>query len=200
MKALYDFIVEPLGERYANKININGKELVLNTNIENYKFVNVIAKVKSVPINIKTKINVNDLVLVHHNVFRRFYDMKGREKNSRSYFKDNKYFVSIDQIFMYKKDKWKTFGSRCFVKPLQSDNTFITDTKKKHYGILFYGNEELKRLNVNEGDIINYKKWREFEFVIDNELFYCMKSNDILINHGQQRNEKEYNPSWTQGG
>ena len=95
-------------------------------------------------------------------------------------------------------DGWESFGDRCFVKPLQSDNTFVTDNRKKNYGVLAYGNDKLKKLNVNEGDIVSYKNKREFEFVIDRELVYCMKSNDILINHGQQRNKKEYNTSWAQ--
>jgi hypothetical protein len=196
MKALYDFIVEPVGDRYANKIKIGDSELVLNANIENHKFVNVIAKVISTPANLDTNIKAGDLLLVHHNVFRRFYDIRGNEKNSRSYFKDGKYFVSLDQIFMYNNNSWKAFGNRCFVKPLQSDNTFLTDSRKKNYGVLIYGNEELNKLNVSEGDIVNYKNKREFEFLINDQLLYCMKSNDILINHGQQRNEKEYNPSW----
>jgi co-chaperonin GroES (HSP10) len=200
MKALYDFIVEPLGERYANKIKIGDKELVLNTNIENHKFVNSIAKVLATPVNIETKISKGDILLIHHNVFRRFYDIRGNEKNSRAYFKDNKYFVSMDQVFMFYNDGWKSFGDRCFVKPLQSDNTFITDNRKKNYGVLVYGNDQLKKLNVNEGDVVNYKDKREFEFVINKELVYCMKSNDILINHGQQRDEKEYNTSWAQSG
>jgi hypothetical protein len=196
MKALYDFIVEPVGDRYANKIKIGDSELVLNANIENHKFVNVIAKVISTPVNLKTDVKPGDLLLVHHNVFRRFYDIRGNEKNSRSYFKDGKYFVSLDQIFMYNNDGWKAFNNRCFVKPLQSDNTFATDSRKKNYGVLIYGNKELNKLNVSEGDVVSYKNKREFEFLIDKELLYCMKSNDILINHGQQRNEKKYNPSW----
>lgn len=196
MKALYDFIVEPVGDRYANKIKIGNSELVLNANIENHKFVNVVAKVISTPVNLKTDVKPGDLLLVHHNVFRRFYDIRGNEKNSRSYFKDGKYFVSLDQIFMYNNNGWKAFGNRCFVKPLQSDNTFLTDSRKKNYGVLIYSNEELNKLNVSEGDIVSYKNKREFEFLINDQLLYCMKSNDILINHGQQRNEKEYNPSW----
>ena len=99
----------------------------------------------------------------------------------------------------YKK-QWKSFGSRCFVKPLQSDNTFVADARKKNYGVLIYGNKELDKLNVSEGDIVNYKNKREFEFLINKELLYCMKSNDILINHGQQTNEKKYNPSWAESG
>jgi hypothetical protein len=40
MKSLYDFIVEPIGERYDNVKKIGDKKLVLNTKIESWKFVN----------------------------------------------------------------------------------------------------------------------------------------------------------------
>jgi hypothetical protein len=196
MKAPYEFIVKPVGDRYSNKIKIGSNELILNSNIENHKFVNVIAEVLSTPLNLKTDVKPGDLLLVHHNVFRRFYDIRGNEKNSKSYFMDGKYFVALDQVFMHHKDSWKSFNNRCFVKPLQSDNALDAKVRKKNYGVLVHGNKELKQLKVNEGDIVNYKNKREFEFLINNELLYCMKSNDILINHGQQTSEKEYNPSW----
>ncbi len=199
MKAPYEFIVKPVGDRYSNKIKIGSNELILNSNIENHKFVNVIAEVLSTPLNLKTDVSPGDLLLVHHNVFRRFYDIRGNEKNSKSYFMDDKYFVALDQVFMHYDDGWKSFNNRCFVKPLQSDNTFDAEIRKKNYGVLVYSNKELKQLKVNEGDIVNYKNKREFEFLINNELLYCMKSNDILINHGQQTSEKEYNPSWAKG-
>ena len=39
MKSLYDFIVKPLGDRYANTKKIGEKKLILNTKIESWKFV-----------------------------------------------------------------------------------------------------------------------------------------------------------------
>ena len=40
MNSVYDFIVEPVGERYNNQKKINGKKLILNTSIESFKFIN----------------------------------------------------------------------------------------------------------------------------------------------------------------
>ena len=102
MKSLYDFIVEPLGDKYNNTINIDGKSLVLNTKIENFKFVNRLAKVIKTPLAFNLDIKIGDIVVIHQNVFRTFYDMKGKKKKSRSFFKDNLYFCSIDQIYLYK--------------------------------------------------------------------------------------------------
>ena len=89
MKSLYDFIIKPLGDRYQNEIKLGDKTLVLNTQIESFKSVNNLAVVVETPKAFKTSIQKGDIVLIHHNVFRVFYDMKGVKKNSRSYFKDD---------------------------------------------------------------------------------------------------------------
>jgi hypothetical protein len=49
MRSLYDFIIEPIGERYANTAVVEDKNLVLNTKIESFKFVNRTAKVIETP-------------------------------------------------------------------------------------------------------------------------------------------------------
>ena len=58
--------------------------------------------------------------MIHHNVFRRWYNVRGEEKNSKSYFKDGLYFVQLDQVYLYKrKDKWQTINDRCFISPIK---------------------------------------------------------------------------------
>ena len=74
MKSLYDFIVEPLGETYNNEIKVEDKKLILNNKVETWKFVNRHAVVKSCPLAYYTGINVGDIVVLHQNVFRVFYD------------------------------------------------------------------------------------------------------------------------------
>ena len=103
MKAYKEFIVSPIGERYNNSKKVGDKELVLNTEIFNHQYVNRLAKVIATPLLFSSPIKVGDEVIVHHNVFRRWYDVKGREKNSRSYLEEDKYIVSEDQIFLYNK-------------------------------------------------------------------------------------------------
>ena len=45
MKSVFSFIVTPVGQRYDNSIDVNGKELIVNTKIETFKAVNNLAKV-----------------------------------------------------------------------------------------------------------------------------------------------------------
>ncbi|GAG46192.1 unnamed protein product, partial [marine sediment metagenome] len=149
MKSLFDFIVEPVGQRYNNEIKVGDKSLVINTKVESYKSVNNIAKVISTPLIYKTIIQPGDLLMIHHNVFRRFYDIKGKEKNSKSYFKDNLYFVQLDQVYLYKKnDNWKAFGNRCFIAPLQDEVEINNWIEQKLIGVLKYGNSALEALEI----------------------------------------------------
>lgn len=194
MNSLYDYIIEPLGERYNNSKKIKNKTLILNTKIEEFKSVNKKAKVVSVPRAYDLPIKKGDIVYVHHNVFRRFYNMKGSQQNSRSYFKEDLFFCSPDQIFLYNNGSNNSFLNRCFVKPLISNK--LGEKVFPNLGILKYGNKELKSLNINEGDLVSFPSLREWQFNIDGELLYCMKSKDILIKHEYKGDEKEYNPSW----
>jgi len=199
VKSLFDFIVEPVGQRYSNEVKVGDKSLIINTKSENFKSVNNIGKVIKLPKAYKTVIKKGDLIMIHHNVFRRFYDMKGKEKNSKSYFKDNMYFVQPDQIYLYKrKNKWKTFQDRCFVAPLKDEVDINNWLEQSLIGVLKYGNSALKALGINQEDVVGYKPYGEYDFVVDGKRLYCMKSNDIVIKYERQGNEVEYNPSWAQ--
>ena len=199
MKSLFDFIVEPYGQRYNNKVKVGDKSLIINTQVETFKAVNNIAKVIEVPLSYKTSIKKGDLIMIHHNVFRRWYNVRGEEKNSKSYFKDNLYFVQQDQIYLYKRNnKWKSFNNRCFVAPLRDEVEIHNVLEQNLIGVLKYGNSALEMLEISEGDVVGYKPFGEYEFIVDGERLYCMKSNDIVIKYERQGNETEYNPSWAQ--
>jgi hypothetical protein len=197
MPALYDFIVKPIGERYANKQKIGNKTLILNTKIESFKHVNKTAEVIEVPRNNFTPIKKGDLVIIHHNVFRRYYDIKGRAKDSSNYFKENKYFCYIDQIFLYKRDNtWYTPPGYCFVKPIYSKNYLDTNKEEPLVGVLKHLGSDLRDFNLNNDDLIGFTPNSEYEFIIDKEKLYRVPINSISIKYGKKKNEVEYNPSW----
>ena len=197
MKSLYDFIVKPFGNEYDNEVAVGDKKIILNTKIESFKFVNNIAKVIEVPTAYKTPIKKGDLIVIHHNVFRTFYDMNGVKKKSRSCFIDGMYFCALDQVYLYKKDnKWNSINNRCFIKPLKIKDGLEVAKEQKLIGILKIGNSSLEALGINEGDTLGYTPYGEYDFIVDDERLYCMKSNDIVIKYENEGNEVEYNPSW----
>ena len=193
MKSLYSFIVKPLNERYDNIQKVDDKTLIINTGIENHRFVSKKAAVVSTPAAYTSKIKVGDELYVHHNIFRRWYDQKGNERNSSTFFKDDLYFVSPEQIYMYNLTPHLDY---CFVKPLKNQNLLENRKEQPNVGIMKYSNSSLEALGITPGTLITFTPNSEFEFIIDGERLYCMKSNDIALTHEYQGNEEENNPSW----
>jgi len=201
MNSLYDFIVKPVGEKYSNTVKIDGKDLVVNTKIENWKFVNRLAEVVQTPLAFNAGIKKGDKVLIHQNVFRTFYDMRGEKKKSRSFLKDDYHLCSFDQIYLYKNESgWHTVGERCFVQPIKDNNDLTLRKEKSLAGILKYGNKSLEDLKITPGDLVGFTPNSEWEFLVDGERLYCMKSNDIVIKYERKGDEEKYNPSWSQSG
>jgi hypothetical protein len=197
MRSVYDFIIKPVGKRYDNEVKVGEHTLITNSSIESFKHVNNIAEVVETPVAFATPIRKGDLIMVHHNVFRVFYDMKGIKKNSRSFLKDDLFFCAVDQVYLYKRtDTWKSFGDRCFVAPVKNKDFLSTDKVADLIGILKIGNSSLEESGINPGDIVGFTPNSEWEFVVDNQIMYCMKSNDIVIKYGLDRNEEEYNSRW----
>ena len=194
MRSVYNFVVSPKGDRYNNVKKIGDKELILNTEIFNHQYINREATVVSVPIIGETNIQKNDTVIVHHNVFRRWHDVKSRERNSRSYFNEDTYLVNFDQIFLYKRNKnWQAPKGYCFVQPIKKTDQFDMDLERPLVGIVKYSDG-----TVNIGDLIGYKPKTQCEFIIDCVKLYRVLSNLITIKYEYQGNEEAYNPSWAQ--
>ena len=192
MRSVYNYVVKPKGGRYNNSKKVGDKDLILNTEIFNHQYVNREAIVISTPIIGNTDIRPGDTVIVHHNVFRRWHNVKGVEKNSRSYFNESTYFITPDQIFLYKRnDGWIAPKGYCFIKPLKAIDQFNIESEKPLQGIVKYSDG-----TVEVGDLVGFRPSSEYEFIVDNERLYRVLSNFITIKYEYQGNEEEYNPSW----
>ena len=198
MQHTHCYIVQPINGRYNNKKNIEGNQLILNTSIEDHKFVNRNGLVLALPIvNENEYLQIGDEVIVHHNVFRRYYDMRGNEKNSRSYFQEDKYFCYYDQIFLYKRNnKWYTPPGFCFVKPIHNLNSLTIDKEEPLTGVLKHLGSDLKSFGLQDNDLIGFTPNSEYEFVIEGERLYRIPINSISIKYGRKGTEVEYSTSW----
>ena len=98
MKSPFYFIVKPVNnKRYSNTIEVGERELVVSTSQEDHMFSNRFAEVVATPVKYDGEIQKGDTLLVHHNVFKLYYDMKGREKSGKSFFKDNLFLLDEEQ-------------------------------------------------------------------------------------------------------
>ena len=194
MKSVYNFVVKPIGQRYNNVKKVGDKELIINTEIFNHQYVNRQATVISKPIIGDTDIDVGSDVILHHNVFRRWHNVKGIEKNSKSYFNEDTYIVQPDQIFLYKKFwQWHSPKGFCWVKPIKNKDKYANSETQENIGIIKYTDGSFK---VN--DLVGFTPVSNYEFVIDSELLYRVYTKFITIKYEYQGNEEAYNPSWAQ--
>ena len=194
MKSVYNFVVTPVKNRYNNTKNIDGKELIVNTEIFNHQYVSREAIVKAIPTVGKTDIKVGDTVIVHHNVFRRWHNQYGIEKNSRAYIDEDTYLVQPDQIFLYKRNKdWQAVKGYCFAAPIKSTEKLNTNKEKPLVGIIKYTDGTVK-----ENDLIGFTPNSEYEFIIDGKKLYRLLSKFITIKYEYQGDEEEYNPGWAE--
>ena len=193
MKSVYNYVVKPKGGRYNNSKKVGDKDLILNTEIFNHQYINREAEVISTPLVNYSNIKPGNKIIVHHNVFRRWHNVKGIEKNSRNYFKKDTYIISQDQIFAYYDKKWKAMPGYCFVKPIKSFDKFNIDQEQPLMGIIEYADK-----GFSKGSLVGFTPNSEYEFVIDGQKLYRVLSKFITIKYEYKGNEETYNPSWAQ--
>ena len=185
MKSPFFFIAKPVnGKRYDNTRDVAGIELIVSTSEEDHKFSNRMAEVISTPLGYDGPIKEGDILLVHHNVFKFYNDIKGRQKSGRSFFKDDVFFVENDQFFLYKSDgRWHAHDRYCFVKPIPPTDSYIMKPFKEEplMGIMKYPNDKLKSAGINEGDMVCFHPDSEYEFNVDGEKLYRMFDHQIAM-------------------
>ena len=181
MRALFDYIVEPVGSRYDNTVQTDNGDLILNTSISDHTPVNRYAKVMATPMKTSAPIKVGDEVIVNHNIFRRWYNMKGEEKNSRSYMGDNKYHAQQDQVYMYRRPggNWQPIPGYCFIEPIENDDRFSIDKEKPLVGHIRYSDGI-----APVGTLIGFTPGDEYEFYVDGVRLYRVMSKFINIEYG----------------
>ena len=185
MKSPYSFIVKPIGgRRYDNIKTISGIDFITSSSKEDHTVSNRFAEVIETPISYDGEISPGDTIIVHHNVFKYYNDIKGRERSGRSFFKDDVFFIDDTQYFLYKKNgQWKCHKNFCFVKPIPPKEYVIEKFTKEEelVGKIKYGNNFLSSLGINEGDEVAFLPDSEYEFNIDGEKLYRMYNHAICI-------------------
>jgi len=185
MKSPFNFIVTPVkGKRYSNTTNIGGMDFITSTSEENHHASNREAIVVETPINYNGPIKIGDTLLVHHNVFKFYNDIKGRRKSGKSFLKDDLFLVDNDQFYLYKQNnKWHSHDRYCFVKPIDKLDSFIEKSFKNEplMGEVVYPNTYLKSNNIKKGDRVCYTPDSEYEFKVDGEIMFRIYDHQITI-------------------
>lgn len=186
MRSPFQFIVRPRdAKRYDNTRKWGDVDFIVSVSQEDHKFSNRYAEVVSVPIHYNGPIKQGDTLIVHHNVFKFYYDMRGRQKSGRSYLHGDLFLLDEDQFFLYKSldDVWRAHSKYCFIKPSPTKKGYLCVGYKEEplYGEIKYINDELLSLGLKEGDEVIYEPESEYEFIVDGEKLYRMFTNNIAV-------------------
>ena len=175
MLTINQYLIKPDGARYLNE---KDGVIVNTTNDEtDFKYVNRIGEVIAVPRDNYANLEVGDKVIVHHNTFRKWWNVRGLLKDSANFVKENTFQVHTDQLYAYNRGEgWKTVDDWIFVKPIE--NEYITLDNIGQYvvqtGIVKFANDHI-------GQEVFFDKKSEYKFEIDGEILYRMKERDIML-------------------
>jgi hypothetical protein len=182
MRSPLGFIATPLGDRrYANERD----GLLVSTSQEDHRFSNRIAVVKEVPVGYDGPITPGCHLLVHHNVFKFYYDMQGAQRSGRSFLGDGEFLIEPEQYYMWREEgsDWSAVGSWVFVEPAPASHDFMFMNVKHQplTGFVRYGNDELYSLGVLEDTRVVFAPDSEYSFYIGDTEMYRMRTSDILL-------------------
>ena len=71
---------------------------------------------------------------------------------------------------------------------------YSTDKEQPLVGVLKHTNKNLPKAN----SLVGFTPNSEYEFIIDNERLYRVRTKYISIKYEYEGKEEEYNPSWLQ--
>jgi hypothetical protein len=185
MKSPLYFIVKPVGgRRYDNVRDFGGIDFIISSSKEDHTASNRFAEVVSTPSRYKGSIKAGDTLLVHHNVFKYYNDMRGRERSSHNFLRDDLFMIDQDQFFMVNDGNvWKTTSYYCFIKPSDKKEYYLDKlgVKEPLIGTIRYITPELVAAGLSEGDEVVYTPGTEYEFNVDGERLYRMNNKNVCI-------------------
>ena len=187
MKSIYNYIISTKN-RYNNSIDVDDQELIVNSEIteRDAQFVNRIGTVLSIPVHGGYDVKEGDEVIVHHNVFRVFYDSNQFERNSSSFLGENKFLAYPDQVYGYRRGgDWMATEGYCFVEPVFNEDSWSVATKKGLTGIVAFGDSK----SPAEGTQVGFTPDSEYEFNIDGKLLYRILSKQITHEYTKRQAE-----------
>jgi hypothetical protein len=180
------FIAKPKdGDRYSNKKDVGGVELITSASKEDHLSTQRIAVVLNTPVNYSGPVSIGDEIIVHHNTFRLYNDMKGKERSSWSFMFGDNYLIDPLEVYAYKSagGDWNAIAPFCFVEPIQNDNSASsvhTASEEAYlFGIMVYPNSD--QSDIKSGTKVGFTPDSEYEFNIEGRKLYRMKTNMICL-------------------
>ena len=178
----HKFIVSPInGQNYINEIKVGDKTLIINNSVENHEDVNRIGIVKSLPKNYSGVIQLGDLIVTQHNVFRITLSDWGLPLYSDNHIKDDLYAITTDIIYLIIRDgQYIATDEFVLVEPIIEEDRWKGRRMLTDCGFAKYINKSLEKSGVKVGDKVAIKRFANYLFKIFDQELYIMKNSRVL--------------------
>ncbi len=182
LQAINRFLIKPLdGKQYINTIQAGDAEIIVNTSIENHEDVQRYGQVIALPMVYKGNIQVGDIVIVQHNVFRIVVNDWGVPMQSNNHINNECFWVDEELIYLIIRNGIKIATSNyAFVEPIKEQTEWEGEKLKQHVGILRFPSNFFSDKGLLDGSKVVFKKDSEYEFKIDGKVMYMMRNARIL--------------------
>jgi len=181
MRMTDKFIVSPLnGEKFLNTKQVGDKTLITNTSIEHASNVNRIGVVVSLPMNYEGNIKVDDHVVVQHNIFRTYFDGKGKTRESDFHIKDDLFQIpkdNLDQKIQVFHKSLKTMDPKVLGKPsgVSYINKCIAGKAEGIFSPLAKNTKQNSRAAIVYNDLLKFKKLdKKFEGFVEGDRVFII--------------------------
>lgn len=149
-----------------------------NISIKDYQYTNRDGIVVETPLG-DSPIQKGDRVLVHHNVFRKYWGFSTHLRTSSSDLNNGLFGVNPESIYAYDRgDGWVALDDWLFVEPIEDDKEDLV-LDLNHFatrvGKLVIGAQNGLKL----GDTVAFTPLSEYEFKFDGNRVYRMRLRDI---------------------
>lgn len=182
LQSINRFLIKPVdGKQYINTLKTGDTEIIVNTSIENHEDVQRYAQVIALPMIYEGNIQIGDIVVVQHNIFRIVYNDWGIPLQSNNHINDDCFWVDEELIYLIIRDQIKiATDNYVFVEPIKIETDWEGIKLAEHVGILRFPNKKLEKQGLSDGDKVVFHKNSEYEFKIDNKIMYMMRIIRLL--------------------
>lgn len=170
---------------YKETIRHGTLELYIDTRFDDITYTIRYGEVVSSP---DERFREGDTIYFHHNIIRRIRTTTGVEKETPDEISDHIFHVPCDEIYARERGgKLEAIVPYCFIKPIkkqqETKGNLILYSKEEfepQIGIVKYGNEQLEKMDVHEGDTIIFNKNSEYKYPIGDEMLYRMRNTWLI--------------------
>lgn len=190
MRSLNNFIVEiesPLQDKIKTD---SGIELYVDTRFNEFEYRTTEGEVLSTPAKYETGAEVGDMLYFHHHVVINGGSPLVKEDNQYVVQYDHEH-ASANQAIAYtskRTGELRVFKGWSLLEPVEEDDQGSDELIKiikleepaVTQGVVSVASEELSDLGIEVGDIVGFKKNRDYRIKIDGKEYYRVAVSELL--------------------